>query len=94
MNKKFLLNWHCYFGIASTIIAIVHVGFNNYGISFSSGYISLFSMILLSVTGIIMKYFKGFYLKNRSLWINTHILLTIVFVVSLLWHVLFYHFMY
>lgn len=91
INLKKILQWHCYLGLVSTIIAFVHVGNNLYSITFSAGYIGLFSMFLLSISGIALKYFKGIPLKYKKACRYIHIVLTIIFVMSLVFHVLEYH---
>lgn len=94
MNLSKLLNWHCYLGILSTMIAFIHVGKNFYNIKFSVSFICLYSLILLCISGIIMKYFKNAYLRHRSLWRNMHVLFTVIFIITFLWHMLLYHFLY
>lgn len=91
LNLRKFLEWHCYLGIISTIIAFVHVGNNFYTISFSVGYISLFSMFLLSISGIILKYLKGIPLKYKRICRYIHIILTIIFAITLILHILEYH---
>jgi len=88
INLRKLLGWHCYLGIISTIIAFIHVGDNLYYISFTAGYVSLFSMLLLSISGIILKYVKGYKKVCRYI----HIILTIIFMISLICHIMEYHF--
>lgn len=90
-NLRQALNVHCYTAIAATIIAILHVGNNIAFIGISAGFICLFSMILLTVSGIIMKYFKFISPKTRRMFVYIHILLTIIFVLSLSYHIYSYH---
>lgn len=94
LNLRKFLGWHCYLGIISTIIAFVHVGNNLYTISFSVGYISLFSMFLLSISGIILKYLKGLPLEYKRVCRYIHIILTIIFAITLILHILEYHLIY
>ncbi|MBC2578808.1 hypothetical protein [Clostridium sp. DJ247] len=90
LNRKKLLDGHCLFAIISTILAIIHVGSNIYKIKFSAGYICLFSMLLITASGIVMKYSKILYLKYKNFWISVHITLTIIFILSILFHIITY----
>lgn len=88
INLRKLLGCHCYLGIIATIIAFIHVGDNLYSISFTPGYVSLFFMVLLSISGIILKYMKG----HKKIWRYIHIVSAIIFAISLMFHILEYHF--
>jgi hypothetical protein len=48
-------------------------------------------MILISVTGLFMKYSKSIGIKYRKLIIAVHIILTLVFVMSLIIHIIGYY---
>jgi hypothetical protein len=92
INLRQALNLHCYIGLIGTVIAILHVGKNISFLGLSAGFICLFSMILLSISGIVMKYIKGIPQVIRKEFKCAHIILTIIFVVSLLYHIYLYHF--
>lgn len=87
-----VLNLHCYLGIIGTIIAIFHVGKNIVFIQLSAGFICFFSMILLCISGIAIKWFKKISPASRKAWRFIHIGLTAVFVTALLLHIVLYHF--
>lgn len=91
INLRKFLGWHCYLGLISTIIAFVHVGSSLYLISFSAGYLCLFSLFLLSISGIILKYVKGLCLKHKRACRYIHIVLAIIFAITLIFHILEYH---
>lgn len=92
INLRQALNFHCYLGIAGTIIAIFHVGKNIVFIQLSAGFICFFSTILLCMSGIVIKYFKRISPASRKVWKAIHIGLTVVFFIALLWHIILYHF--
>lgn len=92
INLRQALNFHCYLGIIGTVIAILHVGQNIVFIQVSAGFISFFSMILLCISGIVIKCLKRISPASRKIWRFVHIGLAIVFVGALLWHTILYHF--
>ena len=92
INLRQVLNFHCYLGLIGTVIAILHVGKNIIFIQFSAGFVCFFSMILLCISGIVIKCSKRISPASRKIWRFTHIGLAIVFVVALMWHILLYHY--
>lgn len=90
VSFKKLLDYHCFFSILATILAFIHVGGNLGNIRLSTGYVSLLMMVLVTLIGIIMKYFKKTYLKHRMVWLYLHILLTIILIGSLSLHIFSY----
>jgi len=87
---KKLLDSHCIFSIIALILTFMHAGPNLTNIKFSTGYISLLLMIIITLTGIIMKYFKKIYLRHRMFWLYTHIFLTIMLIGAVLLHIFYY----
>lgn len=92
INLRQALNLHCYIGLIGTVIAILHVGKNISFLGLSAGFVCFFSMILLCISGIVIKCFKRILPVSRKIWRFIHIGLAIVFVVALIWHILLYHF--
>ncbi|APM38921.1 hypothetical protein BS101_09230 [Clostridium kluyveri] len=84
---KNLLNYHCVFSVIATILAFIHAGNNLTHIRFSNGYISLILMILVTLIGILMKYFKKIYVRHKMFWLYTHIFLTIMLIGSISLHI-------
>lgn len=87
MWLKNLLNYHCYIAVMATILAFVHAGKNLTDFKLSTGYIALILMILITLIGILMKYFKKIYIKHRTVLLYTHIILTILLVGILILHI-------
>ncbi|EKQ55468.1 MAG: hypothetical protein A370_02684 [Clostridium sp. Maddingley MBC34-26] len=87
---KKLLDYHCILSIIATILAFLHAGNNLTNIKFSTGYISLILMILTTLIGVIMKYFKKTYINHRAFWLYTHILLSVMLIGSILLHIFYY----
>lgn len=94
VNLRRFLDWHCYLGLILTIMAIIHVGKNFYSINLSIGFICLFLMCLLSLSGIILKYVKNLPSKYKKTFKYIHIILTLSFVFTLILHILEYHILY
>jgi len=88
LPAKKLLDYHCTFGIIAIIIGFIHAGSNLSHIEFSTGYISLLLMILVTLIGILMKYFRKTYMKHKIFWLYTHIILAIMLAGTLLFHIL------
>lgn len=84
---KNLLNFHCIFSIIATILAFIHAGNNLYHIRFSTGYISLLLMVMVTLIGILMKYFKKIYVRHKMFWLYTHIFLTIILIGTISLHI-------
>jgi hypothetical protein len=89
-TAKKLLDYHCIFAIIALIIAFIHAGSYLSPIKFSTGYISLLLMILLTLVGILMKYFKKIYMKHKMGWLYTHIILATMLAGTILLHILTY----
>ena len=87
---KNLLDYHCIFSIIATILAFIHVGGNLSNIKFSTGYVSLLLMVLVTLIGILMKYFKKIYIRHKMFWLYTHIFLTIILIGTILLHIFIY----
>lgn len=87
---KKLLEYHCIFSIIAIILVFIHAKDYFSDIRFSTGYISLLLMILVTIIGIIMKYFKNIYLKHRLLFLYAHIILAIMLGMMILFHILSY----
>lgn len=90
LSIKKLLEYHCIFCIIATILALIHGGSNLYNIKFSTGYVSLLLMVLVTLIGIVMKYFKKVYVKYRMFFLYTHIFLAIMLTGAILLHILTY----
>lgn len=88
IDMKKVLKVHCFTGIAAAIIAIVHIGNNVLNPEFSFGYISFVIMLLIIITGIIVKYYREVLFINKIYWRLIHIMLTIFFIITLFLHVL------
>lgn len=88
IDMKKVLTVHCFAGIAAAIIAIVHIGNNVLDPEFSFGYISFVIMLLIIITGIIVKYYREVLFINKIYWRFIHIMLTIFFIMMLFLHVL------
>lgn len=85
VKRKTILNGHCYLAIIATVLAFVHVGMRLSSFTFSVSYICLISMLLSTITGIILKYFK---IKNKLFFKRVHVALTMVFVLTLIIHII------
>lgn len=90
LSVKKLLDYHCILAIIALMIAFIHAASYQAPIGFSTGYISLLLMILITIVGIIMKYFKKIYMKHKMLWLYTHIILAIMLAGTILMHILTY----
>lgn len=88
IDMKKVLTVHCFSGIAAAIIAIVHIGNNVLDLEFSFGYISFVIMLLIIITGIIVKYYREVLFINKIYCRLIHIMLTIFFIMMLFLHVL------
>lgn len=87
---KKLLDYHCIFSIIATILAFLHAGTNLTNIKFSTGCVSLLLMVLITLTGILMKYLKKIHMNHRIFWLYTHILLAIMLIGAILLHIFYY----
>ena len=90
LRIKNLLEYHCIFSIFAIILAFVHAGPYLYNIRFSTGYVSLLLLVLVTLIGILMKYFKKTYTKHKKFWLYTHILLAIMLIGTILLHIFSY----
>lgn len=90
LRIKNLLDFHCIFSIFATILAFIHAGPYLYNVRFSTGYVSLLLMVLVTLIGILMKYFKKAYAKHKIFWLYTHILLVIMLTGTILLHIFSY----
>lgn len=90
MPIRKLLDFHCVFSIIATFLAFIHMQQNIINFRFSTGYVSLFLMIIITIIGVIMKYFKSIYMKYRIFLLYTHITLSVILVVTLLLHIIEY----
>ena len=84
---KNLLDYHCTFCIIAIILAFIHAGGNLSNIRFSTGYVSLLLLVLVTLIGILMKYFRKIYIKHKMFWLYTHILLSIMLIGAILLHI-------
>lgn len=84
---RIILNYHCIFSIVATVLALIHTGSQFNGIRISNGYISLFMMIIITITGVIMKYYSKLLGKYRCIFIYIHIFCSIVLFGSLFLHI-------
>lgn len=92
INRKKLLNIHCVLAILGTGFTLIHVILNFSEVRLSISYICLFSMMLVTTSGIILKFVKGIS-KYRKKFIFFHTVFTFVFFVSLAFHVIGYYLM-
>ena len=97
-STKKLLDYHCSLAIIATILASFH-GMNNliniefaaeYELLFPTGYASLLLIILVTLIGILMKYYKKIIIKNKIFWLYTHVLLTVMLMGTILLHIFSY----
>ena len=93
---KKLLDYHCTFCIIATILASIHVGLafihaggNLSNIRFFTGYFSLLLLVLVTLIGILMKYFRKD-TRHKKFWLNAHILLSIMLIGAILLHIFSY----
>lgn len=86
--KGKLLSFHCHFGYIAIILALIHIP----EIGFSTGSICLLSMMLIVISGIIMKlkYFRKLFCKNIFLWKWIHIVLSSICGAALIVHIVKY----
>lgn len=92
INRKKLLDAHCIFAIVGTGVALIHSILNFNEFKLSASYICLFSIMLITITGMILRYVKGVS-KYREKLIFFHIVLTFVFVSSAVLHLIGYYLM-
>lgn len=90
LHIKDLLNYHCIFSLIAIVLVFLHAGSNLSNIRFSTGYISLLLMILVTAIGILMKYLKKAYMKHKTFWLYSHILLAILLFGTILLHIFSY----
>ena len=90
LHIKRLLNYHCTFSIIATILAFIHAGANLSNIRFSTGYVSLLLMVLVTSIGILMKYFTKIYMEHKTFWLYLHIILAIMLFGAILLHIFSY----
>lgn len=90
LSIKKLLDYHCISCIMATILAIIHSGSNISNIRFSTGYVSLLLTVLITLIGIVIKYFKKIYVRYRMFFLYTHIFLAIMLTGTILLHILKY----
>lgn len=92
ISRKKLLDAHCIFAIVGTGGALIHTALNFNEFKLSASYICLFSIVLITITGIILRYVKGIS-KHREKLIFSHIVLTFIFIASVTLHVIGYYLM-
>lgn len=90
LHIKGLLDYHCIFSLIAIILVFFHAGPYLSNIRFSTGYVSLLLMILVTAIGILMKYFKKSYMKHKTFWLYSHILLAIMLLVTMILHIFSY----
>lgn len=84
------LKFHCYFGYISVFLASIHAIVNLTQISLSAGVICLLSMLLIMISGIIMKHFRKIFSKNITVWKWIHVVLSIICSMVLVFHIIEY----
>ncbi|MDP4145152.1 MAG: hypothetical protein Q8936_11840 [Bacillota bacterium] len=84
------LRFHCYFGYTSIILATIHAVANLTEISLSASLICLLAMLIIMVSGIIMRHFRNIFLKNIWIFRFIHIILAAICSVALVIHVVEY----
>lgn len=86
LPAKNLIDYHCTFSILATILAFIHAEQYISNIRFSTGYVSLLLLVVVTLFRIIMKYFKKVY-KHKMFLLYTHILLVIMLTGTILLHI-------
>lgn len=90
LKGKILLRFHYYFGYISIILGSIHALANLAQISFSAGLICFLSMLLIMISGIVMKHLSKVFLKYILVWRCIHVVLAVVCVAALLIHIIKY----
>lgn len=90
LRGKMLLRFHYYFGYISIILGSIHALANLAQISFSAGLICFLSMLLIMISGIVMKHLSKVFLKYILVWRYIHVVLAVVCVAALLIHIINY----
>lgn len=94
LNVKNTLKSHYILGIISLVLAILHTGWNLFEMNTGYfGYIALGAMLLVILSGAVMKYRKGLSVKKRTLWMNAHRIGTVLLAVVLFFHIVIYFIM-
>lgn len=84
------LKFHCYVGYISILLASVHAIVNLAQFSFSVGVLCIFSMLLIMISGIIMRHFGKLFSKNIAVWKWIHIALSVICAMTLIFHIIEY----
>lgn len=89
MKIKFL-KFHCYFALIGTVFAIIHAHNSLFTLDLTFGKAALLIFICLDISGLMMKYLKNI---NKRYLRYTHIVLSIFFVLMLIFHIIYYTFL-
>lgn len=88
ISIKKSLNYHCIFTVVATILALLHTGKNLINLDFSIAFISLLFMVIITLLGIVLKYFSNVSVIQRKILLYAHIILTTFLVEALLIHII------
>lgn len=89
MKIKFL-KFHCYFALIGTVFAVIHAYNSLFTLDFTFGKAALLIFICLDISGLMMKYLKK---VNKKYLRYTHIVLSIFFIITLIFHIIYYTFL-
>lgn len=89
MKIKFL-KFHCYFALFGIVFAVIHAYNSLFTLDFTFGKAALLIFICLDISGLMMKYLKR---VNKKYLRYTHIVLSIFFVIMLIFHIIYYTFL-
>lgn len=89
IKKKSIL--HCIFSYAAAFMCLIHTMVTFYSFSFSEGYISLITILIITASGIAMRHFPGFLGKNYKVIRTVHALLSIILSIALTVHIIKYN---
>lgn len=89
MKIKFL-KFHCYFALIGTVFSVIHANTSLFTLDLTFGKVALLIFICLDISGLMMKYMKRI---NKKYLRYAHIVLSIFFVVALIFHIIYYIFL-